>query len=182
MSSSHKFRRIAFSISLLITCFAAIASAWAQTPPDATTILSREQAGPLLPPSVFYKSQVAPVQTRNSAGLRFSDSKLTLAALVDTSGYSTAVQQTYQGYLITEKSLHIGDKTLLPGAYGFGFITGDRMVVMDLGGNEILNTLTTRDSHLARPNPLQMLPDSASPTRFRLYLGRSYVSLEAVSK
>jgi hypothetical protein len=181
MRNSLSYRRIALSFCFLTTCCSAslVGNRHAQTSSQATTILNREQAGPLLPPSVFYKGQVAPIQTRNSAGLRFPDSTLALAALVDTSGYSSAVQQTYQGYLILEKALQIGDKTLLPGAYGFGFVSGDRMVVMDIGGSEVLGTSTVRDPGLQRPNPLQILPDPASSARFRLYLGRSYVTIEA---
>jgi hypothetical protein len=180
MSYTYQKRQLLLLLTVFVTWvgFAATSQVHAQAP----TILSREQAGPLLPPSVFYKSQVAPIQARNSAGLRFADSKLALAALVDTSGYSTAVQQTYQGYIITEKPLMIGDKKLVPGAYGFGFAAGDRVVVIDLGGNEVLSAQTVRDPKLARPNPLQLLPDSTSPARFRLYLGRSYVTLEAASK
>jgi hypothetical protein len=180
MSRIRKTRHILFSLSLLGTCFAStfINPVHAQTP----TILNREQAAPLVPSSVFYKGQVAPVQSRNSAGIRFADSKLVLAVLVDTSGYSSTVQETYQGYLILEKTLKIGDKTLAPGSYGFGFIANDRMVIMDVGANELLSTATTRDPKLPRPNPLQILPDPASPARFRLYLGRSYVTLEAASK
>ena len=175
-------RRLLLALPLLITWLVAVTTAQAQVATASATILNREQAGPLLPPSVFYKSQVAPVQARNSAGLRFRDSKLVLAALVDTSGYSTAVQQTYQGYLIVEVPIKVGDKILAPGTYGFGFVSGDRAVVMDIGGNEVLSIQTMRDPDLSRPNPLQILPDPASPTRFRLYLGRSYVTLEAASK
>jgi len=146
------------------------------------TILTRDQAGPLFPATVFYRGQVAPVQARNSAGLRFSDSKLFLAALVDASGYASSVQETYQGYLFAEVSMNIGGKVLTPGAYGFGFISGDRMVVMDVGGNQALSVATTRDAQMARPNPLQILPDPISPEHFRLYLGRSFVTLEAAAK
>ena len=147
-----------------------------------TGVLSREQAGAILPEKVFYRGLSAPIQARNSAGVRFADSMLVLAALVDTSGYSTAVKETYQAYLITEVPLMVGDKTLAPGAYGFGFIADDKMVVMDLGAHQLLSTATTRDAGLARPNPLQILPEAGSPSRYRLYLGRSYVTFEAATK
>jgi hypothetical protein len=146
----------------------------------ATTVLNREQATAILPPTVFFRGQAAPVQGRNSAGLRLPDGKLVLFAVVDTSGYSSALQQTYQAYLLTEVPLTIGDQALAPGAYGFGFIASDKMEIMDIGGNELLRTGTTRDATLTRPTPLQLLPDAASPSRFRLYLGRSYVSFAAV--
>ena len=141
--------------------------------------LDREQATAILPTSVFYKGQSAPVQGRNSAGIRFAGGKLALMALVDTSGYSSAVQQTYQGYLLNEVQLKIGDKTLAPGAYGFGFVEGDRMVVLDIGGNEILHATTMRDEHMNRPNPLQIIPDASAPGHYRLYLGRSYIMLSS---
>jgi hypothetical protein len=105
-----------------------------------------------------------------------NNGKLVLFGLVDTAGYSSALQQTYQAYLITEVPLSFAGKKLEPGAYGFGFDAGERMVVMDIGGNERLSVATTRDESLARPNPLQVLPD-ASSRAFRLYLGRNYVPI-----
>jgi hypothetical protein len=138
--------------------------------------LDRDQARAYLPSSVYYNGQSAPVQARNSAGIRAVDGKLAFFALVDTSGYSSAVQQTYQGYILNEGALTIGDATLAPGAYGFGFV-GDRMLIMDIGGHEILHTSTTRDEHMARPNPLQIVADASMPGHYRLYLGRSYVTI-----
>jgi hypothetical protein len=144
--------------------------------------LNREQASAILPATVFFRGQTAPVQGRNSAGIKMPDGKLVLFAMVDTSGYSSAIQQTYQAYLIAEVPLQIGDRRLAPGAYGFGFIAGDKMEVMDLGGGDLMQAGTTRDAALARPTPLQLLPDPAAPGHFRLYLGRSYVSLAPAVK
>jgi hypothetical protein len=162
--------------------FATTLQAQSATAAVKAGILNREQAGAILPEKVFYRGLSAPIQARNSGGVRFADSKLVLTALVDTSGYSTAVKETYQAYLITEVPLMLGDKTLAPGAYGYGFIGDDKMVVMDLGANQLLSTTTTRDAALPRPNPLQVLPDPGSPNRYRLYLGRSYVTFEAAPK
>jgi hypothetical protein len=146
----------------------------ASTPPtDAPAILNRDQASAVLPPSVFFRGQSATIQARNSAGIRLQGGKLVLVALVDTSGYSSAIQQTYQAYLITEVQLTISGQTLSPGAYGFGFVAG-KMVVMDIGGNEILHAATTRDTAIARPTPLQIVSINGSN---RLYLGRDFVVL-----
>jgi hypothetical protein len=155
-------------------------AAHAQSAP-APGLLTRDQAAAILPDKVFYRGQSATVQGRNSAGIRLADGKLILLAIVDTSGYSTSVQETYQAYLITEVTLHIGDQTLKPGAYGFGFIAGDRVVVMDLGANELMHTATTKDASLARPTPLQLIADK-TPDHYRLYLGRSYVTLAPSAK
>jgi hypothetical protein len=148
----------------------------------APGILTREQAGAILPASVFYRGQSATIQARNSSGIRLAGGRLVLAAVVDTGGYSTAVQQTYQAYLITEVPLKLGEQVLAPGAYGFGFVAGDRMVVMDVGGNEILHAKTVHDAKLTRPNPLQIVADAGAPGHYRLYLGRTYVSLAPAPK
>lgn len=140
-------------------------------------MLDRVQTAALLPRAVYFKGASATVQGRNSAGIRFPGGALTLAVLVDVSGYSSAVQQTYQGYLLNEVHLRIGDKTLPPGAYGFGFVAGNRVVVLDIGGNEVLHATTTHDDKLERPNPLQIVPDPSMPGHYRLYLGRNYVTL-----
>jgi hypothetical protein len=138
--------------------------------------LTRDEAAKILPATVFFRGQTAGVQARNSAGLRVGEDTFVLAAIVDTSGYSSALQQSYQAYLITEVPLRLGGQHLAPGAYGFGFVAGDKMVVMDVGGHEVLSTATTRDAQLPRPTPLQILPGVGAGT-FRLFLGRSFVSL-----
>lgn len=185
MKKICSLRRYVLMLAVLgAICASTHSTALAQTPAAAhaatkTGTLDREQAAAIMPTSVYYKGQSAPVQGRNSAGIRFPGGNLALMALVDTSGYSSAVQQSYQGYLLNELHLKIGDKTLAPGAYGFGFVAGDRVVVMDIAGNEILHATTTRDEHMTRPNPLQIIPDAAAPGTYRLYLGRSYVTLSA---
>ena len=150
------------------------------SPAAATTplpaILTRDEAAAIMPPSVFFRGQTASIQGRNSAGVRFPGDRLMLAALVDTSGYSSGVAQRYQAYLLTEVPLQIGDQVLPPGAYGFGFLDGNRMVVMDIGGNAILHSRTTHDELLKRPTPLQILADAGAADQYRLYLGRNFTS------
>ena len=185
MKMRHSRLRYVLMFALLgAACASSNPAALAQSATPAKSevklgALDREQATAILPTSVFYKGQSAPVQGRNSAGIRFPGGSLALMALVDTSGYSSAVQQTYQGYLLNEVHLKIGDKTLPPGAYGFGFVAGDKVVVLDIGGNEVLHATTLHDEHMTRPNPLQIIPEASAPGHYRLYLGRSYVLLSA---
>ncbi len=140
--------------------------------PRANTVLKPADLEKLFPATVYYCGQSAPTQLRNSGGVKFADGHYVLASLVDTSGYSTGVAAKYQGYLITEVPLMIEGKQLPAGAYGFGFVDGDRLLVTDLGGNDVLTVHTTKDTAITRPRPLEVTDDSAGG--FRLYAGRSY--------
>ena len=148
-----------------------------ETSAAAAVILSREQASAAMPATVFYRGRTASVQARNSAGLRLPGDRLVLVAAVDTSGYSSAIQESYQDYLLTEVPLQLGGKLLAPGAYGVGFTSGDRFTALDLGGHALFTVASARDGALARPNPLQILADAGAPGHFRLYSGRSFVTL-----
>jgi hypothetical protein len=137
------------------------------------TILHAPEAQKLLPDSVFYAGKSANTQLRNSAGIHFADDHYVLAVLVDTSGYSSAVQEKYQGYFLTEVPLEIGRHPLVSGAYGVGFV-GDHFVVMDIGNHDLLQAHATHDDTMPRPVPLQIL-DGGAPGAYRLCFGRNCV-------
>src|ERR1700750_775372 len=143
-------------------------------------VLKAADTSSLMPAQVFFRGQSATVQMRNSGGVRYADGMFTLMGLVDTSGYSSGIQERYQAYLITEVPLELGDggeaHKLVPGAYGVGFIQNDRFVVMDLGANALLNVGSHHDAELHRPMPLQVLDAPAAGT-YRFYEGRSFVTL-----
>ncbi len=137
-------------------------------------ILKAPDMANLMPATVFFRGQVASVQARNSGGVKLADGMLVLCALVDTSGYSTAVQQKYQAYFITEVALDINGQVLKAGAYGVGFVEGNKFLVMDLGAHDLFTTAGVHDADLKRPTPLQVLADKA-PNQYRLYINRHYV-------
>lgn len=137
------------------------------------TVLKPADTQKLLPASVFYKGQSAPTQLRNSGGVKFSDGYYVLATLVDTSGYSSDVASKYQGYFITEVPLKIGGQDLPAGAYGIGFIGGDKVAITDVGAHDVLSLNSATDEGMKRPLPLQVATDPGGG--FRLYAGRRYV-------
>lgn len=151
------------------------ASAQAGPTVSFPSLLKAAEAGSILPPSVFFRGQSASIQARNSGGIRFSKDALLLATLVDTSGYSSAVQEKYQAYLITEAPLDFDGHRLPPGAYGCGFIAGDNFIVMDIGGHELFTVKSESDAAIRRPTPLQVLASPANASRYRLYAGRTFV-------
>ncbi len=127
----------------------------------------------LFPEHVFFRGQVAVAQLRNTGGVHFADDLYVLAGLVDSSGYSTAIKEKYQGYLLTEVNLEIGGQSLKPGAYGFGFV-GGRFILMDLAANNLIAAAGQRDAEMKRPVPLQILV-SSNERSYRLYVGRDYI-------
>ena len=139
-------------------------------------LLTKADIEHLMPSQVFFHSQTATVQLRNSAGIRYADGLITMAGMVDTSGYSSSERETYQFYLLTDVPLRVGDQRLVPGAYGCGFVNGQDFVVMDLGGNTVVHLQVEHDSSLVHPRPLQMTA-ATSADAVRLYLGRSFVVL-----
>lgn len=149
-------------------------SAVSATAASGETVLHPADLEKIVPASVFFRGQTAPTQLRNSGGVRFADGAILFAANVDTSGYSSGVQEKYQAYLATEVPLLFGGHRLAPGAYGVGFIAGGKFVAMDLGGNDLLTAPTERDAALRRPTPLQVA--AAPGGGYRLYSGRTFVA------
>jgi hypothetical protein len=128
----------------------------------------------LFPETVFFRGQSAPVQMRNTGGVHFADDLYMLAGMVDNSGYSSGLRQKYQAYLLTEVPLQIGGQSVKPGAYGFGFLEGNKFVLLDLGANELFQTVSLRDADMKRPTPFQILA-ATEPGKYRLYMGREFV-------
>jgi len=134
-------------------------------------VLTGDQVKKAAPNSFFFAGQSAAVQLRNSTGLKNSAGKLVLAGLVDTSGYSTAIAEKYQGFLITETKLSFDGATLDAGAYGFGFKDG-KFTVMNVGATDVFSIASQNDDQLKHPVPLKLEKDGAA---YRLYAGRKYV-------
>src|ERR1700744_192921 len=116
-------------------------------------VLTSDEVKKAVPTEYFYRGQKAPVQLRNAVGFQLGDGKMALAALVDASGYSTAIQDKYQGMLITEVKLNVGGAELIPGQYGFGFTADGKFVVMDVSNNDVVITTAQTDQELQRAVP-----------------------------
>ena len=136
-------------------------------------VLTPAEVQQVVPSAYFFRGQSASVQLRNAVGFRDSSDRYVLAALVDTSGYSTDIQEKYQGLFITEVKLKVGDAFLAPGAYGFGF-KDNKFMILDVSSSEILSVPFKTDDSLAHPVPLKLTADGVS---YRLYAGKKWVLL-----
>jgi len=162
------------SVCLLVAAAVVAAPVYASAQaPAKATLLHAAEAGKMLPDAVYFAGKSASTQLRNSAGVHYADGGYVLAVLVDTSGYSSAVQEKYQGYLLTEVPLDFGGHRLAAGAYGIGFV-GTHFGVMDIGSHDLLQTTAAHDAAMTRPMPLQILEGNPAGT-YRLCFGRSCV-------
>ena len=167
---------VVLSIVLLTCSIRQLQPTMAGNPPEGKEVILKpaDITPKIFPERVFFRGQIAPVQLRNSGGVRFADDLYVLAGMVDSSGYSTAIKEKYQAYLLNEVTLEIAGQTLRPGAYGFGFLNGGKFVVMDLGANDVLQGSSQHDGEMKRPIPLQVAASSSTGS-YRLYVGRDYV-------
>ena len=168
----------AFAVSILLLVAPLLwdsRSAFAAPADDKDVVLKASDMKPkLFPETVFFRGQSAPVQMRNTGGVHFADDAYVLAGVVDNSGYSSGLRQKYQAYLLTEVPLQIGGQALKPGAYGFGFLEGNKFVLLDLGANELFQVPSQRDAEMKRPTPFQVVAASGAG-QYRLYMGREFV-------
>jgi len=141
----------------------------------AAAQLSSDELKKLLPASYFFAGQSAPVQTRNSGGLKTAGGKYVLVSLVDNSGYSTAIKDKYQGLSITETKVTFEGGTLDPGQYGFGF-KDEKFIVMNVAASDLFSIASKNDDQLKHPVPLKLEKDGDG---YRLYAGKKYVTLKA---
>jgi hypothetical protein len=139
-------------------------------------VLSSEELNKAVPTEYFFCGQKAPVQLRNAVGFQLADGKMALAALVDASGYSTAIQQKYQGLLITEAKLSIGGSEVAPGQYGFGFTSDGKFIVMDVANSDVLSVPFASYPQMQHAVPLKLEPAGSG---YKLYAGKKWVEIKA---
>jgi hypothetical protein len=166
----HRFSFI-LAIGIAVSC--ALPAAAQQR---RTAILSASELARVVPSGFYFEGRSAPTQMRNAAGVRVDDKDYVIAALVDTSGYSTDVRAKYEGFLITDREIRVGGDSLGTGSYGFGFAADGRFNIYDISGHRIASAEVRKDASLRRPRPLMM---SFEGGELRLYSGRSYVVIEA---
>ncbi len=161
-----------YALTNLAVCGIICSFAAAVAAQDRGVVLTPTELTRVVPPGFYFQGQTAPTQVRNSAAVRFGTNRYVITGMVDTSGYSSELRAKYEGFLITDSAITIGDSDLGVGAYGFGFSSDGKLNVLDLAGNEILSASSKMDKGLRRPRPLMM---SKSGDEIRLYSGRNYV-------
>ena len=161
---TYRFKSMSLMAVAGVLCFQANAQ-----------ILTGDALKKVIPNAYFFAGQSAPVQMRNSVALKTGGGHFVLAGLVDTSGYSTAIQEKYQGFFITESKITFDGGKLDPGQYGFGFKDG-KFLVMNVAATDVVSVSSKNDEQLKHAVPLKLEKDGDG---YRLYAGKNYVGFKA---
>jgi len=146
---------------------------WAQGSFELVTGKAFDQA---LPKDFYLEGNAIPTQKRNAALLKTPAGARLLLALLDTSGYSSQVQEKYLGMAIIEGPVSICGQALAVGSYGFGLkkTAGEsnepaEFFVYNQAGDKVAQCSANKDTQLEHPRPLEVFPKGASA---QWYLGR----------
>jgi hypothetical protein len=136
-----------------------------------------------MPTNFYLEGNAIPVQKRNAAVVQTGGGAQVLFALLDTTGYSSQVQEKYKGMIITGTSLSVCGGSLGVGSYGFGLQTpaassdeDAQFFVYDQGGKKLMDCGAKKDSEIKQPKPLQVMLGAGQPAK--LYLGRYWIGLK----
>jgi len=123
----------------------------------------------------YLEGNSIPTERRNAALVKTPAGARVEFALLDTSGYSSEVQEKYHGMIISEGSFTVCGVKLGVGSFGFGTkmpkppASGSaEFFFYDQAGAKLGQCTAAKDTHLKAPRPLQVV---ASGGKAHLYLG-----------
>ncbi len=128
-----------------------------------------------IPNDFYLEGNRIPTQKRNSVLVKTPAGARVVIGLIDTTGYSSHIQQKYEGMIISEGNFTVCGQKIGVGSFGFGHTkpqatsSDDRMFyVYDQAGAKLAECSGKKDAALAQPRPLQVVKGDPA----KLYLGR----------
>lgn len=170
---------LAFAASLLLTFMVA-------RPASAQGVFKVEKGEALnkiVPGNFVLEENAIPVEKRNSVLVITPSGARMVAGLLDTSGYTSQVQEKYLGMLVTEGNVEVCSKRIEVGSYGFGLAKlpgaaegkAERFNLYNQAGHRVAECTAKWDSKLRTPRPLQVVTSGGTA---RFYMGRNWVELK----
>ena len=143
-----------------------------------------EALNKIIPRDFVLEENSIPTEKRNSALVLTPSGARLIAGLLDTSGYSSQVQEKYLGMLIAEGKVEVCGNQVATGSYGFGLakakgVAGghpSKFFLYNQAGKMVADCATRWDEKLKNPRPLQVVARGGGTAR--LYLGRAWVGLK----
>ncbi|MEJ2006719.1 MAG: hypothetical protein P8Z30_00945 [Acidobacteriota bacterium] len=138
----------------------------------------------ILPKDFVLEENAIPTQKRNSVLVSTPSGSRLVVGLLDTSGYSSQVQEKYLGMMINEGSLNVCGHSVAIGSYGFGLKKSpgaaegqaSQFILYNQNGQKVTECSAGWDAKIKSPRPLKVVVEGGSTAR--LYLGRNWVELK----
>ena len=137
-----------------------------------------------VPTDFYLVGEHIPVEARNAAVLKNEKGARVVVALIDTSGYSSQIQEKYIGMLITETKLSVGGIPAIGvGSYGFGLQrpaaasnADAKFLRYNQAGEKLGECPAKRDDSIKQPKPLAVTTAKGAPAK--LYLGKYVLEIK----
>ena len=130
----------------------------------------------------YLEGNSIPTEKRNAALVKTAAGARVEFALLDTSGYSSQIQEKYSGMIISEGDLSVGGVKLGVGSFGFGTKmphppgNADAQVFFyDQAGKKLGECSAKKDPAAKAPRPLQVIVSGGAA---RLYLGVYWIDIQ----
>jgi hypothetical protein len=136
-----------------------------------------------VPADFYLEGNRIPVEKRNAALLKDAKGGRVVLGLIDTTGYSSQIQQKYIGMLITEIKISVCGNAMGVGSYGFGLerpaATSNADApfrIYNQAGEKVGECAAKKDDSVKQPKPLEVATAKAGPAK--LYLGKYVIELK----
>jgi hypothetical protein len=137
-----------------------------------------------VPADFYLEGNRIPVEKpRNAALLKTPKGARVVVALLDTTGYSSQIQQKYQGMLITEGKISVCGNALAVGSYGFGLerpaAPSDAdapFKIYNQAGEKVGECAAKKDDSIQQPKPMAVTTAKGAPAK--LFLGKYAVEIK----
>jgi len=133
-----------------------------------------------VPKDFYLEGNAIPTEKRNAVLLKTPGGKRVVVALIDTTGYSSQIQQKYIGMVIAEGTLSVCGQKVTVGSYGFGLDKpappSDADATFHLynqAGRKLFDCAAKKDTTATQAQPLQVTTSGGA----KLVLGKYWLDL-----
>lgn len=131
-----------------------------------------------IPTDFYLEGNRIPTQKRNAVLVTTPAGARVVFGLLNTAGYSSHIQQKYEGMIISEANFMVCGQKVGVGSFGFGHTKplatspdDMKLMIYDQAGAKLAECSGKKDSSLQKPSPLQVMNG-------KLYLGRHAFDLQ----
>jgi hypothetical protein len=128
-----------------------------------------------VPTDFYLVGEHIPVEKRNAVLLKTGKGARVVLALVDTTGYSSQIQQKYIGMLISEAKISVCGNSIGVGSYGFGLDrpavpsnADAKFMLYNQAGEKVGECAVKKDDSVKQPKPLGVTTAKGAPAKLSL--------------